>query len=148
MKELADNYGFEFELGKANLGVDASEEAARNARYLFLRSMQKKHKADGIILAHHKNDIVETMAINIGRGTSPRGLIALQSTEDLLRPLLSYTKDQILDYARQNQLVWREDSTNVDTRYTRNRLRSKLSHSEHTAGLSRSTIISTKYIVS
>lgn len=133
VRKLARSYGFDFELGVASLGKDASEEVARDARYAFLHSIKKKYNADGILLAHHKNDVIETMAINIGRGTSPRGLIALQSTDNLLRPLLPYTKDQILNYANQNRLEWKEDATNADTRYTRNRLRSKLLRSENAA---------------
>jgi tRNA(Ile)-lysidine synthase TilS/MesJ len=70
------------------------------------------------------------MAINIARGTSPRGLISLRSTSKLLRPLLSYTKEDILSYAQEKKLTWQEDSTNTDTRYTRNRLRSKLANSD------------------
>lgn len=126
VRNLATQYGLEFELGQAKLGSDASEDLSRQARYQFLNETKKKHQASHIITAHHSDDIVETMVINLIRGTGWRGLSSLRSTEGILRPLLKYSKSDILDYARTKKLTWVEDSTNQDPKYLRNLVRNKI----------------------
>lgn len=123
--KLAEKYGLEFELGKGNLGVEASEAQARRARYNFLRSVKEKHKASKIITAHHQDDVLESMVINIVRGTGPRGLSPM-STKDILRPLINSRKEDLIKYAKEKNLIWREDSTNTDEKYLRNKLRKKV----------------------
>lgn len=120
---LAKKYNLPFETKREELGKNASEELARDRRYSFLRSMAKKHSAV-IATAHHMNDIAETIAINVARGTGWRGVAVLAS--DIHRPLLGMTKQDILSYAKENNLQWREDSTNASDAYLRNRLRRKL----------------------
>ena len=126
VKKLADKYNLTFELGSAQLGADASEEKARDARYAFLNSTKAKHDALQIITAHHSDDIVETIIINLTRGTGWRGLSSLRSTKSILRPLLDFTKSDILQYAKDHNLEWVEDSTNQDLRYLRNEIRHKI----------------------
>lgn len=118
--ELAGKYDLPFENKREELGADASEELARTRRYAFLRELAAKHQAT-IATAHHLDDLVETVAINLVRGTGWRGLAVLDS--DIYRPLLDVTKQEIKEYAKSHQLIWREDSTNADTTYLRNRLR-------------------------
>jgi tRNA(Ile)-lysidine synthetase-like protein len=65
---LTSHYKVPFELGVAKLGAGVSEEVARDARYAFLREVQKKHRAVAVITAHHKDDVIETAIINILRG--------------------------------------------------------------------------------
>lgn len=120
---LAKSYGLPFETKREELGEDASEELARNRRYAFLRGIAKKHSAV-IVTAHHMNDIAETIAINVARGTGWRGLAVLAS--DICRPLLGMTKQEIIAYAKRHRLEWREDSTNASSVYLRNRLRVRL----------------------
>lgn len=122
--ELAEQYGVMFETKRENLGKNASEERARHRRYLFLRDVAAKHQAK-IVTAHHADDVVETIAINLTRGTGWRGLAVLNSS-DIERPLLKKTKAELIDYANQHKLEWREDATNQDTKYLRNELRQKL----------------------
>ena len=124
VKNLAATYGLQCETKRENLGKNASEEHARNRRYAFLRSIAKKHHAK-IVTAHHADDVVETIAINLTRGTGWRGLAVLDSS-DIWRPLLDTTKNELLAYAKIHRLEWREDSTNQDTKYLRNQLRQKL----------------------
>ena len=121
---LAKKYGLTFETAREELGVGASEELARTQRYAFLRQVAKKYDAK-IMTAHHSNDVIETVAINLTRGTGWRGLAVLDSP-DIERPLLNLTKAEIILYAKQQKLEWREDSTNTDTAYLRNDLRNKL----------------------
>ena len=122
VRRLADTYGLPFEMKREELGPGTSEEQARLYRYAFLRELANKYNAQ-IVTAHHADDIVETVAINLHRGTGWRGLAVLDS--DIVRPLLHLHKHQIHDYALKRGLQWREDSTNKDTRYLRNRIRGK-----------------------
>jgi tRNA(Ile)-lysidine synthetase-like protein len=124
VKSLAEKYGLPLETRREELGKGASEEKARDRRYAFLRAVAKKHKAK-IMTAHHADDIVETVAINLTRGTGWRGLAVLDSS-DIERPLLDKTKAELLKYAQEHNLDWREDATNQDTKYLRNDLRQKL----------------------
>jgi tRNA(Ile)-lysidine synthase len=124
VERLSKKYGVPFETRREELGKYASEELARERRYAFLREMAAKHDAT-IVTAHHMNDIAETIAINLSRGTGWRGLAVLDS--DIYRPLLGMTKLEIWEYADKKRLDWREDSTNATDAYLRNRLRPKLS---------------------
>lgn len=124
VRELATKYGLAYVSQREELGAGASEEKARNLRYAFLRRVAREYAAK-IVTAHHADDLVETIAINLIRGTGWRGLAVLDSP-DIERPLLGMTKLQILDYASEHNLEWREDSTNQDMKYLRNELRKKL----------------------
>lgn len=123
VRGLADMYGLEFELRREDLGVTASEDLARARRYDFLWSVAKKHGAT-LATAHHSDDLAETIAINLVRGTGWRGLAPFSG--QIFRPLLDETKRDILDYALKNKLEWVEDETNVSDDYLRNRLRKKI----------------------
>lgn len=118
---LAKKYNLPFVLTREELGGEASEELARNRRYAFLREVAANHKAT-IVTAHHSDDVVETVAINLIRGTGWRGLAVLGS-KDIIRPLIRYSKDQIIAYALAHRLEWVEDHTNASERYLRNRVR-------------------------
>lgn len=124
VKELASRYGLAYESEREELGKGASEEWARDRRYVFLRKVAKKYSAQ-IVTAHHADDMVETIAINLIRGTGWRGVGVLDSS-DILRPLVGVRKSELLRYARDNELHWREDSTNVNTKYLRNDVRQRL----------------------
>ena len=121
--ELARKYGFEIEIGEGKLGSDASEALSREKRYDFLRVVAKKHNAEKIVTAHHQDDVLETMIINLIRGTGPRGLMPMLVPSDVLRPMLNKSKAEIIDYAKLHNLKWREDSTNQNEDYLRNYVR-------------------------
>jgi tRNA(Ile)-lysidine synthetase-like protein len=116
-------YGLAVEFGHAKLGIGASEEAARQERYNFLRAVQSRYEATKIVTAHHQDDLIETALINLIRGTGRQGLSAISSNPNVLRPLLGVSKDQILKYARAHRLQWHEDATNLSMDYLRNHLR-------------------------
>lgn len=120
VEALAKSYGLKFETARVELGEDASEALARERRYQFLNSIAKKHRAR-IVTAHHGDDLAETVAINLSRGTGWRGLAVMDSA--VLRPLLHMRKEDIYRYALDNGLEWREDSTNSDDKYLRNKIR-------------------------
>lgn len=123
VERLAKKYKVPFVHREGQLGPDASEAEAREARYGFLHVMRVKYGAKGIITAHHQDDMLETAIINMLRGTGRKGLSSLVSTDELVRPLLDWSKKDIRDYAEEHQLQWREDSTNEDERYLRNYIR-------------------------
>ena len=120
VRGAAERYGLPFETRREELGSKASEALARERRYLFLRQLAEKHNAQ-LVTAHHLDDLVETVAINMTRGTGWRGLAALDS--DVTRPLIDMEKTALIDYAVKRNIPWREDSTNASGAYLRNRLR-------------------------
>ena len=124
VERLARQYDKPFFTGAANLGPTTSEELARNARYNFLLTLAKQHTAK-IITAHHADDLLETVTINLLRGTGWRGLAPF-GRDDIERPLLNLTKNQLRQYAAEHQLSYREDPTNHEDYYLRNRVRERL----------------------
>ncbi len=119
---VAGDYGIRFESEHAELGAGASEAEARQARYNFLRLCCKRYNAQ-LVTAHHQDDLLETMIINLVRGTGWRGLASLSSDTQTLRPLLDIPKVQLVAYAKKYDLKWKEDSTNTDQSYLRNYVR-------------------------
>ena len=126
VQSAANGYRLPFVYHEARLGPGTSEAEARQARYDFLRSVQRASRSRAIITAHHQDDLLETAIINLLRGTGRKGLTALSSREETLRPALGVTKSALLAYARENNLMWREDITNQNTIYLRNYVRHKL----------------------
>jgi tRNA(Ile)-lysidine synthase TilS/MesJ len=105
------------------LGRQASEALAREKRYEFLHKVRAAAGAQAVVTAHHRDDALETAIINLARGTGRRGLTSLRSTDIVKRPLLHTAKSDLRDYAQKQELVWREDSTNTDSKYLRNHIR-------------------------
>jgi len=116
--------------GSAELGAGVSEERARVARYAFLRKVAFLEKGE-ILTAHHLDDLVETVAINFLRGTGFRGLAPF-SGPGIRRPFLEgalgkvFDKRDILRYAAERGVVFREDPTNSSESYLRNRVRERV----------------------
>ncbi len=127
--DLSAEYGLEFVCESADLGEYASEATARTLRYEFLLGLKDEYGARAILTAHHLDDRIETMELNRQRGSGWRGLAPLKETDDIKRPLLNIWKSQLIEYARENNLNWREDSTNKVLDTPRNHLRDKLAGS-------------------
>jgi tRNA(Ile)-lysidine synthase len=123
VRQLAVDYGLAYESTRLGLGADASEEDAREKRYSWLRGIQRKHHATAIATAHHQDDVIETMIINLIRGTGWRGLSSLSEHDETKRQLFSWSKAEIVNYALEHELQWRDDSTNDDVKYLRNYVR-------------------------
>ena len=124
VRALAATYGCKYEQTSLGLGPHASEQQARQGRYDFLFRVATRYGAD-IATAHHGDDLAETIAINLARGTGWRGLAVL-NRPGLYRPLLAYAKADLYDYALSEHLEWVEDKTNRSARYLRNRIRARL----------------------
>jgi len=97
--------------------------AARELRYSWFFELKNKHNFDYIATAHHLDDSVETFFINLLRGTGIEGLLGISENNDIIRPLLDFSKTEIEKYALENNLKWREDSSNNSDKYERNKLR-------------------------
>lgn len=102
------------------------ELAARELRYAVF----EKYLADGtvkaIALAHHADDNAETVLMRLFRGTGVKGLKGIVERDNYIRPLLKYTREDILFYARENGVEYVDDETNADSAYTRNFIRNEL----------------------
>jgi len=100
------------------------QEGARNLRYEWFNELKNLHDFDYIVTAHHLDDQIETYLINSMRGSGLNGLIGItEKTESLLRPLLKILKNDILVYAKSNNIDFREDSSNSKNDYFRNMIR-------------------------
>ncbi len=100
---------------------------ARNLRYDWFRQLLQEKKYDKIITAHHASDNVETFLINALRGSGIQGFKGISEVaSNVLRPLLCFTKTEILEYATENYLKYREDNSNYQLKYERNYVRAKV----------------------
>ena len=110
------------------------EMAARESRYEFLGKAAKKHRCKYIATAHHADDQVENFLWRLMRGAGGKGLGGIQPLSGmktdknimLARPLLNFSKNDLLYYARTSSVPFREDSTNTNTKYLRNKIRRRL----------------------
>lgn len=102
----------------------STQMAARDLRYLWFEEILTENNFDYILTAHHLDDNLETFLINLSRGTGIDGLTGIPAiTNKVARPLLPFGRDQILNYAQENKISWREDSSNADDHYLRNAIR-------------------------
>jgi tRNA(Ile)-lysidine synthase len=124
VEATAKAYGLEFITSRSATKL-ASESTARDARYEFLSSAVDKYQADGIITAHHLDDLIETSILNLTRGTNFIGLVPMQKA-NIIRPLLGVSRKELRDYADRHNIRWREDPTNSDQSNPRNFLRNGL----------------------
>lgn len=115
-------------LSYAKMWRVSAEVAGRNLRYTYLKKKSKDLSANKIALAHHKNDNTETILHNILRGTGIKGLTGIKYIKDglIIRPLLDVSKDDILEYCSIRNIDFRNDLSNSDNIYTRNRIRNEL----------------------
>ena len=104
------------------------ETAARKARYQFYEEVSTQIGATKVALGHHQDDTAETVLMNLIRGSGSTGLKGITPVRDLrfIRPLAGFTRQQIETFLASKGLVPRQDSTNTDTRYLRNRIRHEL----------------------
>jgi len=98
--------------------------AARDLRYNWFEKLMAEHSFDRVATAHNKNDSVETFFLNLSRGTGIRGLKGIPSRRgNIIRPLLFATRKQIESYQKSQLIEYREDASNLETKYQRNKIR-------------------------
>ena len=133
VRELSGRYDAEFHFeqfetkGYAKRKGISIQMAARELRYKFFESIQEKFKYDYVATAHHKSDVIETMLLNLARGTGISGLHGiLPKRDNIIRPLLFASREEIARFVSDNHLPFRVDSSNKEEKYQRNLLRLKI----------------------
>lgn len=133
VRQKCQELGVKFYKTKLGLGEGVSEELARKKRYEFLKIIQEKE--GGILCtAHHLDDVLESIAINLIRGTGWRGLTPFYGDE-LVRPFIisKMWKRDVLKFAGEQNICFRQDPTNYEADYLRNRVREKMAELDETA---------------
>lgn len=136
-QQLAASYGIDLFTQRADVPSlaketgESIETAARNARYAFFSKIMQERAIPILVTAHNADDNLETVLFDLSRGCGLDGLCGIPPVREvvggvLVRPLLSCTREDILEYCRANALDFVTDSTNTDTQYTRNRIRAEL----------------------
>lgn len=101
--------------------------AARELRYQWFYTLLTTQNLDYILTAHHLDDSLETFLINFTRGTGIDGLTGIpQQNDKIIRPMLIFSREEIKNYASENHITWREDSSNTSDKYLRNKIRHDL----------------------
>lgn len=102
------------------------QEVARSIRYSFYQEFLEKTPNSILAIGHHQDDQIETFFLNIARKSGLRGMSCmLEEDGNKIRPLLSFSKQEIIDFAKENGWEWREDQSNLSLKYRRNALRNK-----------------------
>ena len=124
---MAASWGYDFRSARAPEDIPHTENAARSARYAFLRETAADTQSSAIALGHTRDDQVETLLLHLLRGSGSKGLGAMRRREgDLARPLLDVSRTEIEAYLAKLHLTPIRDATNDDPRFTRNRLRQQV----------------------
>jgi len=116
-------------VGKFRLKKDSPgfEERARDLRYDYFAKIHSETGAKAVALAHHRDDVVETMLLNLGRGAGPRGLAGIPYKRDfVVRPFLDISRREVMAYLRTNKIDYRQDKSNYDISFRRNWVRHRL----------------------
>lgn len=133
VRRKCQELGVKFYETKLELGEGVSEELARKKRYEFLKTIQEK-EGGTLCTAHHLDDVLESIAINLIRGTGWRGLTPFYGDE-LVRPFIisKMWKRDVLKFAGEQNICFRQDPTNYEADYLRNRVRGKMAELDETA---------------
>lgn len=129
---FCNKHSIPFHSKTINLSAELKEggnlqELARNTRYEWFNEFLKDDSTAYVALAHHKNDQVETFLLNLSRKSGVIGLAAmLERNGRFIRPLLTFSKDEVKKSALERNLNWREDKSNASNKYRRNFLRNSL----------------------
>jgi len=135
---LSKSFGFPYHVKKIDVLTLAKakkrslEEIGREIRYDFSLELQKKYKADFVITAHHADDNLETILLNLIRGSGLKGISGMKETSKkknglkLLRPLLCTSKEEIRLFLEEKEIEFRVDQSNLDTRIPRNFVRHEI----------------------
>jgi tRNA(Ile)-lysidine synthase len=131
VRALAKHHGLRFIGGKMRKSAEPGRESeARTERYAFFARAARKLGVPDIALAHQADDQVETFLMQLlrGSGAGGHGMEAVSRREGMVlhRPWLGVWKKEILAYARQQRLAWRDDATNADVRHRRNLIRERV----------------------
>ncbi|MGY5351908.1 tRNA lysidine(34) synthetase TilS [Wenyingzhuangia sp. IMCC45533] len=105
----------------------STQIGARKLRYQWFKKLADNHQYKYILTAHHLNDVMETFFINLSRGTGIEGLCSIPPiNQNIIRPLLIFSRKDIEQYVIQQNITWREDKSNAETKYLRNKVRHRI----------------------
>jgi tRNA(Ile)-lysidine synthase len=124
VRRLAHEWGWELRVAHPQLPAGNRQDAARTARYAFFEEVRAENGSNAIVLGHHEDDQVETIVMKVLRGARMDACHGMKPKRGfLLRPLLRVPKSDLIAYAESHGLTWREDVSNADRDYLRNRIR-------------------------
>ncbi|UTD15400.1 tRNA lysidine(34) synthetase TilS [Tenacibaculum mesophilum] len=133
VKELGKSFNIQTFTTRFNTNEYATKNklstqlAARELRYSWFDSLSQKNNFDYILTAHHADDNLETFLINLSRGTGLEGLTGIPPiNKNIIRPLLIFSREEIVAFAKNNNIKWREDESNSETKYLRNKIRHQI----------------------
>src|SRR5207245_4221861 len=111
--------------GELHLGPEATETAARRARYAWFTEVQRRHTARYLVTAHHADDQVETILLRVLKGSGPAGLAGMpaRGRGGIVRPLLPFSHAELAAYVAGRGLAFHDDPANRDPRHLRSWLR-------------------------
>ncbi|MDF0705854.1 tRNA lysidine(34) synthetase TilS [Flagellimonas okinawensis] len=131
--DLASKLDVEVYVGRFETEAFAKEQglsvqmAARELRYQWFDELLETKGYDYVLTAHHADDSLETFLINLSRGTGIDGLSGIPEVNGkVIRPLLPFSQNEVLEYANSEGVDWREDSSNASTKYLRNKIRHEI----------------------
>lgn len=130
LKQQCDSYGVDFYTVSFETAAYAEklkisiQMAARELRYNWFLKQKERLGFSFLLTAHHADDNLETFLINLGRASGLEGLTGIPQVNDyVVRPLLPFSRSEINQYAIKHNIAWREDSSNAETKYIRNKFR-------------------------
>ncbi len=135
VQHLAEKtWGIHCEIRRVDVAAEAArsgdnlEQAGRSARYRFFEELRQQYQAAAIAVAHHQDDQAETLLLRLLRGAGTTGLggMRIQTDQQVIRPLLEFSRAELLEYLHEQGLTYREDASNSDQSYLRNRIRHQL----------------------
>lgn len=131
VRQLCQQWKLPLDVFRTQPPEHPGEDWARQARYGFFRQAMTMHGADALALAHHRDDQAETFLLHLLRGAGMTGLTGMEADGTVLgvrviRPLLGASRQQLRDLLKRENIPWREDASNQDTRYLRNAVRCQL----------------------
>ena len=110
-----------------NINKVSLQMATRELRYRWFEELMKINKIKTLVTAHQADDNLETFIINLSRGTGIKGLTGIPvKTSNISRPLLKFSRAQIMQFAEIKNISWREDQSNLETKYLRNKIRNSV----------------------
>lgn len=131
VEDFCTNFNIKFHLYEVSDKDQKPENSvqlwARDLRYTFFRKIKNEQNIDFLVTAHHLNDQLETFIINLSKASGLKGLSGIPSNENqILRPLLDFSKQEIYDFAGEKNIEFREDLSNQKNDYLRNRIRNEI----------------------
>ena len=129
INEYCLNNKIKFYLKRYNLSKQKKsiQEKARTIRYKFFNTTCNQNKYNYILTAHHLDDNIETLLMNVYRGKKLDVFTGInESNNNIIRPMLIFSKDEIIEFATENKIKWREDKSNYENKYLRNKIRNIL----------------------